>query len=228
MAKDGEKLKVESKIDGKDAVADDLDLPTSELGGVFRGIAAAARVKLPVLKAVSAKAVRSIGSNRPLAFASEGAVAGNALMPRWMYYGAWGMSGVAIGADITSKTWDAPTEQKWETAAYWTAFHVPASLVIPAVIIHQIVHATEYSMEHHEYAKRIPPRFRALVPAGAALFSIVPVVPAVDHLAELVMEPTLGEYLGLKFDHYHHDESHPDEKTPPIEISGKVSKEKKD
>jgi hypothetical protein len=195
MAKDEGKRKDAGVVDNSNDGVADMDLPTSEIGGVFRGIAAAARAKLPILKAVSAKAVRSIGSNRPLAFASEGAVAGNALMPRWLYYGAWGMSGVAIGADITRKTWDAPVEQKWETAAYWTTFHVPASLVIPAVIIHKIVHATEHSMEHHSYAKRIPPRLKA----------------------------TLGQYLGLKFDHHHHDD---DEKSPPIESA--KGKEKED
>lgn len=195
------------RADGATAVGggpdDDRDLLSSEIGGVFRGIAAASRAKLPAMKAASAKAVRSIGGNRQLAFSSEGAVAGNALMPRWMYYGAWGLSGIAIGADITSRTWDAPGEKKWETAAYWTAFHVPASLVVPAVIIHQVVHAAEHSMENHSYAKRIPIRFRPIVPVGAALLSIVPVVPAVDHLAEMVMEPTLGDYLGLEFHHHH-------------------------
>ena len=190
----------------------------TDIGGFFRGIAVAARVKLPVLKVASAKAVRAVGSNRPLAFASEGAVAGNALMPRWMYYGAWGMSGLAIGADITSKTWDAPEHLKKETAAYWTLFHIPASLVVPAWIIHQVVHATEHSMEHHSYAKKIPVRVRPYVPVGAALLSIVPVVPTVDHLAEVLLEPTLGDYLGLKFDHHHHEAA-------PIETESKEKKE---
>ncbi len=198
----------------------------SELGGFFRGVAVAARVKLPVLKVASAKAVRTIGSNRQLAFASEGAVAGNALMPRWLYYGAWGLSGIAIGADITAKTWDAPDNKKWETAGYWTSFHIPASLVIPAWIIHQVVHAAEHSMENHSYAKRIPSTVRPYVPVGAAMLSIVPIVPTVDHLAELIMEPTLGDYLGLKFDHHHHH--HPaEEEVSPIEMV-KDSKEKKD
>eukprot|EP00536_Pseudo-nitzschia_multiseries_P002145 jgi/Psemu1/294712/fgenesh1_pm.28_\ len=202
------------------------DTDPSLLPGLFRGIAAASRAKLPVMKAASTKAVRSIGSNRPLAFASEGAVAGNALMPRWLYYGAWGLSGVAIGADITSRTWDAPEHKQWETAAYWTAFHVPASLVIPAVIIHKIVDATQHSMEHHSYAKSIPVRVRPFVPVGVALLSIVPVVPAVDHLAEAIMEPTLGEYLGLEFHHSHSDShSHSNDGN---DNGGVVGKEKED
>ena len=185
--------------DGQQQEIEELSL----FGGLFRGVAAAARVKLPLLKSASAKAVRSVGSNRPLAFASEGAVAGNALMPRWLYYGAWGLSGIAIGADITTKTWDAPPAKQSETAVYWTAFHLPASLVLPAYIIHQIVHFTEHSIEHHSYAKRIPTRVKPYVPVGAALLSIIPVVPAVDHFAELVLEPTLGAYLGLEFEHHH-------------------------
>ena len=50
---------------------------------------------------------------------------------------------------------------------------------------------------------RLPARMKPLVPVAAALLSIVPVVPAVDHVAEVVMEPTLGAYLGLQFSHHH-------------------------
>ena len=51
-------------------------------GGWFRGIA------------------RALGSNRPLAFVSEGAVAGQRMMPKWLYYSAWGVSGVAIVVSV--------------------------------------------------------------------------------------------------------------------------------
>lgn len=188
-----------------------IDLPESEIGGAFRGLAAAARAKLPALKA----GVRTIGSSRPLAFASEGAVAGNAILPRWMYYGAWGVSGAAIAADITRRTWDAPDDKQRETAAYWTAFHVPASLVVPAVIIHRVVHAAENSLKNESFAKRLPVRFRPFFPVGAALLAIIPVVPAVDHLAEVIMEPTLGKYLGLEFDHHHLPQQH-DKQVQPV------------
>jgi hypothetical protein len=57
---------------------------------------------------------------------------------RFLYYGAWTVSGVAIVADITTKVVDAPKEKKVNTAVYHTAFHIPASLVIPAVIIHKV------------------------------------------------------------------------------------------
>ena len=100
-----------------------------ELSGAFRGIAAsmsgtiaakttaakaaaakAAAAKGAAVKAAAAKsagakvsaktAVRAIGENRPLAFASEGAVAGESMIPRFVYYGAWALSGAAILADI--------------------------------------------------------------------------------------------------------------------------------
>mmetsp|Transcript_32847 Transcript_32847/g.35422 ORF Transcript_32847/g.35422 Transcript_32847/m.35422 type:complete len:105 (+) Transcript_32847:95-409(+) len=51
--------------------------------------------------------------------------------------------------------------------------------------------------------QKIPLRFRPFVPVGAALLSIIPVVPAVDYAAELILEPTLGSYLGLEFNHHH-------------------------
>ena len=78
-------------------------------------------------------------------------------------------------------------------------FHIPASLVVPAVIIHQIVHGMQYSMKNHGYAKSFPPRVKALIPVCAALASIFPVVPVVDHTFEFIMEPTLGKYLELEF-----------------------------
>lgn len=220
MTKSDDGSQTPAKQDEEERKDNGVDFDIGELGGAFRGLAVAARAKMPLIKAASTKAVRAAGSNRTLAFASEGAVAGNALMPRWMYYGAWGMSGAAIAADITSRTWDAPQDKKWETAGYWTAFHVPASLVLPAVIIHQIVHAAEHSMENHSYAKKIPVRVRPYVPVGAALLSIIPIVPTVDHLAEAIMEPTLGDYLGLKFDHHHDQQG----ESPPVEIR----KEKED
>ena len=131
---------------------------------------------------------------RTLAFASEGAVAGEALIPRPLYFGLWGLSGLAIVGDITTKVFDAPEEKRKNTAIYQTAFHIPASLVVPAVIIHQIVHGMQYSMKNHGYAKKFPPRVKALIPVSAALASILPVVPVVDHTFEFIMEPTLGKY----------------------------------
>ena len=179
----------------------------------LRGIAAATRkLLLPVRKVVMAKggataktAVRAVGENRPLAFASEGAVAGESMIPRLVYYGAWTLSGAAIAADIYNKYDDAPKDKKWPTVYYWTAFHVPASLVVPAMIIHQIVHQVQHAVEHREFARAWSPRAKLGAPVAAALISIIPVVPVVDTTFEYMMEPTLGSYLGLEFEHYHHD-----------------------
>jgi hypothetical protein len=177
-----------------------------DLGGFFRGVAAATRNMLPTLNPVAVKsAIRTVGQNRPLAFASEGAVAGDALLPRVVYYGAWTLSGVAIAADIYTKYEDAvPRSQAFPTALYWTCFHIPASLVVPAYIIHRVVHSVQHSVEHHTYAQSWSPRTKAFAPVVAALLSIIPVVPVVDHTAEAIMEPTLGKYLGLEFHHHHH------------------------
>ena len=57
-------------------------------GGLFRGVAAAFRSSMP--------AIRTVGQARPLAFASEGAVAGKNIMPKYAYYSAWGLSGVSL------------------------------------------------------------------------------------------------------------------------------------
>ncbi|KAL3784940.1 hypothetical protein ACHAW5_003620 [Stephanodiscus triporus] len=162
--------------------------------GIFRGIAASLR-----------KAARAAGEARPLAFASEGAVAGDAVIPRWAYYGAWGLSGLAIGADVYNRYDDAPAETKSATALYWTAFHVPASLVVPAMIVHRVAHLAEgVARDPGGIARGWSPRARAFAPVAAAMISIVPVVPTVDYAAEAIMEPTLGRYLGLEFHHHDH------------------------
>jgi len=186
------------------------------LPAALRGIAAATRnFLLPVRKVLAAKtaasqtaaksAVRAVGENRSLAFASEGAVAGESMIPRLVYYGAWTLSGVAIAADIYNKQDDAPPDKKWPTVYYWTAFHIPASLVVPAVMIHRIVHTVQHAVEHQNFAKAWSPRVKAGAPVAAAFLSIIPIVPLVDTAAEYIMEPTLGAYLGLEFEHYHHD-----------------------
>ena len=170
-----------------------------EQGAYWRGLAAATRSAVVASKS----AMRTLGANRPLAFASEGGVAAQALIPKPVYYGAWALSGAAVLGDIGTRTMDAPAGKEYQTFGYWTAFHVPASLVIPAAIIHRVVDGMEYSMANHTYAKNLPPRVKVLAPVFAALAAIVPVVPVVDHAAEAIMEPTLGAFLGLSFDHEH-------------------------
>merc|ERR1712079_436461 len=108
--------------------------------------------------------VRAVGEARMLAFASEVGVAGQPVMPRYLYFGMWGLSGAAVTADITTRYWDAADDKKINTVLYWSAFHVPASLIIPAAIIHKIVHGMEHSMQHHSYAKNLPPRVKVFVP----------------------------------------------------------------
>ena len=150
-------------------------------------------------------AIQSVGEARPLAFASEGAVAGESMLPRVVYYGAWTISGLAITADIFTKQDIAPSDKRWQTVAYWTAFHIPASLVVPAMIIHKIVDQVQTVVDNPKgFAKTWSARNKRIAPVAAALLSIVPVVPLVDTAAESIMEPTLGAYLGLEFHHHHH------------------------
>jgi hypothetical protein len=201
-------------VNKKDEDDDDTFVVRADPGGFFRGIAAATRKLLPAAQktmqanksasaAITKTAVRTVGQNRTLAFASEGAVAGQSFLPKLIYFGAWTLSGVAITADVATKYWDAPEDKKWQTCLYWTSFHVPASLVVPAYMIHQLVHTVERSVANGSFAKAWPPRTKALAPVGAALLGIIPVVPIVDTTAEYLMEPTLGKYLGLDFSHHH-------------------------
>ncbi|XP_063934221.1 uncharacterized protein LOC135146009 [Zophobas morio] len=168
---------------------------TEEAGGAFRGVAAAIKASVPAIR----EGTRVLGQIRFLAFASEGGVAAKKLLPRLVYLASWGLSGAAVVADIATRTWDSPKELRASVATYFVAFHIPASLLLPAIIIHKVVHFTEGAIKNFSLFKALPSRAKSLLPAGVALFSIVPVVPAVDHSVEYIMEPTLGKYLGLKF-----------------------------
>eukprot|EP00457_Paulinella_chromatophora_P018829 gb/GEZN01020269.1/.p1 GENE.gb/GEZN01020269.1/~~gb/GEZN01020269.1/.p1 ORF type:complete len:213 (+),score=15.65 gb/GEZN01020269.1/:23-640(+) len=175
-----------------------------DAAGAFRGVAAVMRAYLPIVRS----GVKAVGNARPLAFASEGAVAADSLIPRFAYYGAWALSGIAVVADITNRTWDAPPERRPSVALYHTLFHIPASLVLPAVIIHQVVHTTQHAVSHRAMFQSLSPRTKAIIPVAAALASIIPVVPIVDHSVEYIMEPTLGKYLGIEVVHHagqHHE-----------------------
>ena len=154
---------------------------------------------------------RAVGTARPLAFASEGGVAAQSMIPKYLYYGAWGLSGAAVLADIATKTMDAPEDMVWQTAGYHTAFHIPASIVLPAVIIHKIVHQTEHAVTTNTSLAKLSSKTKRLIPVAVAIASIGVVVPVVDHACEWAMEPTLGSALGLKCSHHHHDE-HEEEK----------------
>jgi len=180
--------------------------------GFFRAIAASLRGG-----AALKQGIRAVGQARPLAFASEGGVAAKSMIPKYVYYGAWGLSGVAILADIATKTMDAPQEKRKATTAYWAIFHIPASLVIPAAIIHQVVHVAEKGVNSKAVEKlALAPRTKALIPVAAALLAIIPVVPVVDHFSELLLEPTLGSLVGLSADdfaqYHHHDVDEEDSK----------------
>merc|ERR1719433_1029846 len=103
-----------------------------QTGAAFRGLAAVAR-----------SGARSLQAARPLAFSSEVGVAANSMLPRPVYYGSWALSGLAVVADAGLNVADAPDGKRPQMALLQTAFHVPASLVLPAMIIHKVVRAAE-------------------------------------------------------------------------------------
>ena len=173
---------------------EDQDL-VKQAGGGFRGLAASARPLARVLQ-----------SARPLAFASEVGVAAQSLLPRPVYIGSWVLSGIAVAADAGLNIADSPPDKRMHMAALQAAFHIPASLVVPALIIHKIVHATADFVQKNARLSALPPRAKQFIPIGAAILSIIPVVPAVDHTTEYILEHTLVPYLGVQLPH--HDANH--------------------
>lgn len=94
-------------------------------------------------------------------------------------------------------------------AALQTAFHVPASLVLPAMAIHKVVHVASDFVSKHAKLSALPQRQRALIPVAAAVLAIVPVVPLCDHGVEFALENTLAPALGLSLHHEtHHEPAH--------------------
>ena len=93
---------------------------------------------------------------------------------------------------------DSPTEDSLSTILYYTSFHIPASLIIPAVIIHKIGHLMETSMPKC-FSKKLSSKVKIMLPICVTLLSIYPVVFMVDTTAEQILEPTLGKYLNLEF-----------------------------
>ncbi len=165
-----------------------------QAGGGFRGLAATARGMARVLQ-----------SARPLAFASEVGVAAQSLLPRPVYIGSWVLSGVAVAADAGLNIADAPVDKRMHMAALQAAFHIPASLVVPALIIHKIVHVAADIVQKNARLSALPPRAKQLIPVSAAILAIIPVVPAVDHSTEFILERTLAPYLGLSLHKHEHE-----------------------
>ena len=119
-------------------------------------------------------------------------------MPMPAYFFLWGVSLSAIVSDIYMKQHDSAKEDSFSTILYYTSFHIPASLIIPAVIIHKIGQLLETSMPNC-IAKKLSSKVKIMLPICVTLLSIYPVVFMVDTTAEKILEPTLGKYLNLEF-----------------------------
>ena len=115
-----------------------------------------------------------------------------------VYVLLWGASLSAIISDIYMKQHDSPKEDSLSTILYYTSFHIPASLIIPAVIIHKIGHSMETSMPNC-FSKNLSSKVKIMLPICVTLLSIYPVVFMVDTTAEKILEPTIGKYLNLDF-----------------------------
>eukprot|EP00004_Rigifila_ramosa_P027441 TRINITY_DN8956_c0_g1_i2.p1 TRINITY_DN8956_c0_g1~~TRINITY_DN8956_c0_g1_i2.p1 ORF type:complete len:137 (-),score=29.62 TRINITY_DN8956_c0_g1_i2:18-428(-) len=126
-------------------------------------------------------------------------VASRPIISRSVYLGSWALSGLAVVCDAGIKIADSPPELRKKVAIHQTAFHITASLVVPALIIHQVVEGAQAFIKNRPaLAARMHPRMRPIVPVLAALSSIPVVVPVVDHATEWVLERTLEPYLDFK------------------------------
>lgn len=186
------------------------------MAGVMRAFAASIRSMLPGV-------TRGIAASRPLAFASEIGVASRPIIPKSVYYGAWALSGLAVACDAGHKIGDTPPEHKFAMGVYQAAFHIPASLVIPAVIIHKVVGKVQADVKAQPWRyDRLPRRFWPGIPVVVALACIPVVVPVVDHATEMFLDATLTPFLNIPSLMPHGQEA-----APPLAIMTDIEMNKK-
>lgn len=131
---------------------------------------------------------------RPAAFASE---VGEATMRGWnkrALVATYGISGLYVIADTAYHVHEAEEGEKMEVFVEKTIFHSLASLLLPSVVIHKIVHIVKDLVEEPKNAialeRWIRPKLHVRVPSIVAMISIplviIPIDYGVEHCIEFV------------------------------------------
>lgn len=171
-----------------------------------KGVAA----KTAAMKGVGAKAAtaKSAGSgaimeaSRPAAYASEVGESFRIVSSRKFVYTMYGMSILYVAADTALKT----AEAREHGAACMAAravdtglWHVSASLVAPALVIHRVVDSTSALMKQEAVRAVLSPRVLVWTPITVGLCSIPFIIHPIDHFTDYVMDRTvrvaLKDYL---------------------------------
>lgn len=156
-----------------------------------------------------ARAPKLIAAQRWMAYASEGTEPFRPVASKWFVRSGYALSFLYVLSDIgvrTRLTWLETHSKQKATVVFGDTlvFHSLASLVIPAVFIHQIVHGSSKLVSKMSSITRYP-RVAGLAPTIIGLCSIPFVVGPIDHGVEFAMDKTLRQYYEVHSSHEHHD-----------------------
>jgi len=132
---------------------------------------------------------------RPMAYASEFGESFRPFVNKKMVNTMYGLSFAYVFADVGFTCYhirDRPTEVIGYTALDQSLWHGMASLAMPAITIHQIVHASQ------KYAvpklSQMMPKYGRFAPIAFGLGSIPFIIHPLDHLADFIMDNTARKY----------------------------------
>ena len=124
---------------------------------------------------------------RFVAYTSDIGESARPVMSGWFVNACYGLTFLYVGVAVGSHTFEAytagePTEMVARAAVHVTTFEVIASVLMPSLIIHQVVHFA------HHHAHRLPPgNVTKWVPSLVGLCCI-PFLPYLDYPAEVVID----------------------------------------
>eukprot|EP01083_Nonionella_stella_P216714 778687_1 len=143
---------------------------------------------------------------RPMAYASEFGESVRPFVKRQVVNSLYGVSFLYVFADVSLACYsirDKGREMRLYTALDQTIWHSMASIAMPALTIHQIVH---YSKKYvAPRTTRLFPKYGRFSPIFFGLGAIPFIIHPLDHLADFIMNQTLRKYCyGDKIEVYLH------------------------
>lgn len=152
--------------------------------------------------------LRRIVSIRSLAYTSEGAEAMRPIVHKAIVRLGYGLSFGYVGADIGLKLYDIkdqPSQIIKYKALDLSAWHLSASLVVPAVTIHTFVSGITKLQKKFIYtATKLPTRFGKVFPTICGLISIPFIIKPIDYGTDFVMDKYVRPYYPVQIPHETH------------------------
>lgn len=162
-----------------------------------------ARMKMLLIKTK----LMVIKGSRYVAYSSDVGESLRPVMKPWMVNATYGIAGVYIVGDTVYSGYGKhqaghSQEVVVATCAHTAVFQGLASLVLPAVIIHTVVHQTQHALEKPSFAKM--PRVVKWGPSVVGLV-LIPFLPLIDPPVEYVCDALFDKaWPAWRVGHVHH------------------------